>query len=42
MILGMFIFDLFNLTGLGWGGLMALMDFRITKNEWTYNHEFII
>lgn len=26
MILGMFIFDLFNLTGLGWGGLMALMD----------------
>lgn len=26
MILGMFIFDQFNLTGLGWGGLMALMD----------------
>ena len=22
----MFIFNLFNLTGLGWGGLMALMD----------------
>ena len=26
MILGMFIFDHFNLSGLGWGGLMALID----------------
>ena len=37
MILGMFIFDQFNLTGLGWGGLMALMDSSVLSLLKAYN-----
>ena len=37
MILGMFIVDLFNLTGLGWGGLMALMDSTVLSLLKAYN-----
>jgi drug/metabolite transporter (DMT)-like permease len=37
MILGMFIFDQFNLTGLGWGGLMALMDSTVLSLLKAYN-----
>jgi drug/metabolite transporter (DMT)-like permease len=33
----MFIFNLFNLTGLGWGGLMALMDSVILSLLKAYN-----
>lgn len=33
----MFIFDLFNLTGLGWGGLMALMDSTVLSLLKAYN-----
>jgi drug/metabolite transporter (DMT)-like permease len=33
----MFIFNLFNLTGLGWGGLMALMDSIILSLLKAYN-----
>ena len=37
MNLGMFIFDQFNLTGLGWGGLMALMDSTVLSLLKAYN-----
>ena len=33
----MFIFDLFNLTGIGWGGLMALMDSTVLSLLKAYN-----
>jgi multidrug transporter EmrE-like cation transporter len=33
----MFIFNIFNLTGLGWGGLMALMDSVVLSLLKAYN-----